>query len=194
MNTENTAFTHAGFDWDLHSMPRVSLINLVKKGLSHSLGNEVSSKVGAHFKGIKKEDGTEGDVPASDDPAYVAKRDELRTAMVASILDGSIGEGRGPAGPKLTPFERRFAKIVKDELVAKLRQSGVIKGSKLPADEQVISVKGKDFTWAALQTAYGNSHKARIEKEVKAQLAAEEKKAKAIASEELDLGDLSDAA
>lgn len=191
MNTENTAFTHAGFDWDLHTMPRASLVNLVKSGLSHKLGNEVSSKVGAHFKAIKNADGTEGDVPDSASDAYVSKRAEIRDAMVAAILDGTIGEGRGPAGPKLSPFERRFAKIVRDELVAKLRQSGVIKGSKLPADEQVIEVKGKAFTWAALQTAYGNSHQVRIEKEVKTQLATEEKKAKQVASEELDLGDLS---
>src|SRR5262249_9189305 len=102
----------------------IGLEALVRRGLSHLLGNEQSAKVGpesAWFKGFVKDQGRN---PTADEVS--AQKVELQKAAIESLYDGTIGAGR-VAGPKVDPVVAEMNAIAKREVSDVLRTQGIKK-------------------------------------------------------------------
>ncbi len=203
MNANHLSCTYGDYDISFFDeLPSVSKLKLINAGLAHVLGNEVSSAVNGFFKSqaaaakasrlgralTKEERKLVKATEPTDSEAYLAKVTELRKEKVQALLDGTIGEGR-QAGPKLSPLEAKIAQIVRDEVLAILRNeaimgSGALKGRKIPGDDDEFIVKGESVAFGDLKDRYANGkHKARIEKEAQAFIDAEAKRAaKALAT------------
>ena len=144
---------------DVAAWPQASVLALVTRGLRHVLGNEVASSVSA---AKAKADEATPPAPMSDED--VAKLTaELRSAKVAAIKAGTLGQGRGSGAPRATPIEALISKIILDDIAIKLKGIGktVPTGDKtvaLPNGEQwtraqlidrAVARRGKDY-WHAL--------------------------------------------
>lgn len=129
-----------------------SIDALVRRGISHYLGNEMASKVTAWvekeiksgvdaFKAanptVKLDDAKMAALvskvtPSDDDKA--AKKAEFQTAGVASLLDGTIGQG-GERGPRVDPIESEMRVQARAGVLATLKGAGL----KAPKGDGVVT-------------------------------------------------------
>lgn len=160
--TSNGAATLAygkTFSCDPRELPEVTIHALLRKGLTHFMGNEQSSKVSTWTQ----DEIAEGRKVTAD--AKAAKLAELQVDAWKQMLEGKIGvSSRGPRGTALETVMRTIAeKRVKAALGAA--------GMTLPTgDKQAVFPNGQSFTRAELiqrQLAkYGDEIKTLAEKEI----------------------------
>lgn len=137
MSSTNGSGTHGTFgatSYDLADFPDHILHRLMHRAVSHVLGNEVSSKVGALIK--KRNEAGE----TVNDAEKAAMEDDFRAAFIKAMQDGTWGSGlrasSGPRGPSVNRADALFAIAVKGEVI-KLLNKAVKAGS-----VQVITIDG----------------------------------------------------
>lgn len=151
---------------DFLALPRTSQISLIQGGLNHKMSNEVASGVASKVDDaitveIKS---TGGSTEAWSKDAWKSYRTSWKAfnaALVkdwtkaeqdetfASILDGTIGQGRGssgPRGPKLNEFERECKAIAEGFMEVYLSNPVNFPGG------TPIMRKGTDGTYVVIST------------------------------------------
>jgi hypothetical protein len=115
----------------LGDLPLATHISNASKGLAHSLGSEVASKVVASIRttlakeGNIKAEAVSRDAVKAWKAGHVAETqaltDKHTTTMVAAMRDGTISESSGPRGPQ-DPTQTLFLALVDADYRARLRQ------------------------------------------------------------------------
>lgn len=126
---------------DTDALPAASVAAMLKRGLTHYLGNEQAAKVTNFKKSFAKANGRE---PGEDE--IDAKRDELIEAAVAALAAGTVGIG--VRGPRIDPVEKIMEAKAEAEVVAILKSHKL--ATKKPEDEDVFTLGGVEYTFADL--------------------------------------------
>ena len=156
MTEATTIVAYGKYEIDFTAIPQTSLATLVRSGLAHKLGNEVSSKVGAAAKRAEAE-GTEFNRAETEEA--------FRQAMLDAILAGTLGVStRTPAGPKADTV---LNKIVVAHIASILKAHKM----KVPSGDKTVEIGGRAYTRADLlatqMAKHGERFKAEAEKEHK---------------------------
>lgn len=163
-----TILTYGSHSIDVAKLPEASVVALLKRGLTHYLGNEQTSKLVAARK-------REGAFDGTTEEAYKA---DLVAKAVAALHEGTIGTQ--VRGPSVDPVEAAMERIARAEINAVLKAKGakfVGKGD----DRKVTFANGESFTMNDLiDRRLGNEeHSARIRKEAEKALKSAAKQAEA---------------
>lgn len=135
---EHDTITYGEHSLALSKLPPVSLHRLASYGLSHLLGNQMSSKVVAWSDKDENKDAT--------DEAKATVKAEFQAKAIASLMDGTIGQ-HAARGPSVDPVEAEMARIAKTQVVTVLKANG----TKVPKkDEAVEFADGSKFTMGQL--------------------------------------------
>ena len=180
--------TYSDLTIDTATLPEASLVALLSRGLTHLLGNEISSKVHSWACG---EDQANSDDRATvkawkeaNAEAVSAKVKEFQSATLAALAEGTIGTRTG--GTSIDPIERRAEVIARKEVVAILSNAG----TKVPKGEQKVKMGEAEFTMADLierrMAKYGDRLRADARRELEAEAKAKAKLAEKLGSD-LDL-------
>lgn len=152
-----------GFTFDTTALPPATIDALIKRGLSHVIGNECASKV----SGMVKRD-------AEAEPAKVWSADEKTAALSAArseasaaILDGTLGAR--VVTPKSDTVEGIMSAKARTEVQNVLKDAGL--GVPKKADEKVTTASGS-FTMAELIARRIAKHGDRLKKEAEKELKA----------------------
>lgn len=158
----------------VESLPAASLEALIRRGLSHFMGNEQAAKVSAAKAKATADGGT-----ALTEDEIASKLQANRESAWAALLAGEIGL-RAPAGESVDPFEKLQARIAREQVEAILRANGL----KVPKkDGTVTFADGKVKTMSDMIAARLEKNGPAIEKEAtKRQKDAEAKRKAAEAS------------
>lgn len=181
--------TYSDITIDTSTLPEASLVALLSRGLTHLLGNEISSKVHSWACGEAQAN--------SDDRATVkawkeanaeavsAKVKEFQSATIEALAAGTIGT-RAASGTSIDPIERRAEVLARKEVVAVLTTNSI----KVPKGEQKVKMGDAEFTMAELvdrrMTKYGERLRAEAKRELDAEAKAKTKLAEKVGSD-LDL-------
>lgn len=123
---------------------------MVRRGISHYLGNEVASKVSGWsasqvsqaveaFKTAnptKSDEATLAEVARRVEPspeAKATKKAEFQAAAVQALLDGTVGQSN--RGPKADPLEAEIEKLTRHSVLETLKANGI----KAPKGDGVVS-------------------------------------------------------
>lgn len=178
--------TYDNVSLDFTTLPAKSLEAMLKRGVTHFLGNEQAAKV-TGWKARFAEDNN-GAQPGDDEVA--AKKAEYRGIAIAALQAGTVGTAtRGPAAD---PIEAEMERIAKREINEVLKKNGA-KFTGKGDERKVTFANGDSFTMDELiERRLANvDHKARIEKEAKRALAASAKAAEQVKSAgPLDVGSI----
>lgn len=139
----NNTFTYGDLTIDATKFHPAGVDALVRRGISHLLGNEVSSKInkeGAWFKGFVEANGRE---PSADEVA--SQQLEFRKAAIASLYDGTIGTRA--SGPRVDPVQAEMTAIAKREISDILRAKGI---KKFPTGDATVTLGEATYTGAVL--------------------------------------------
>jgi hypothetical protein len=162
--------TYGNHEIDTDKLPAESIAALVRRGISHYLGNEQAAKVTAWVEAhIKANSGAN----PTDEAKAAAKADFIAKAL-SVMLSGEMGTR--VSGPRVEPIEAARNSIAKAEVLAILRSAG-IKPPK--GDEAVKFGDGTEKTLAAMIATRLGNHADRIEKEAAKRLADQARVAKA---------------
>lgn len=171
---------------DTDALPAASIAAMLKRGLTHYLGNEQAAKV-TNVKKAWAKAHNGADMPEDE---IDAKRDELVAAAVAALESGTVGIG--VRGPRIDPVEKIMESKAEAEVVAILKSHKL--ATKKPEDEDVFTLGGVEYTFADLVerrvTKEGDRLRADAEAEVarrKAAKAERDAAAKQVAG--VDIGD-----
>lgn len=132
-NTPAPVVTVAGSDFNIDTLPRQSLVSLVRKGLAHYLGNEQASKVTA-WKASN---------PDATDEAIATRKSEFVAAAVEAILAGTMGV-QSTRGPRATPVDAVARRMAEAEMRATLGKRNP--PIAMPKGEAVITLNTPDGT------------------------------------------------
>lgn len=170
---------------------------LIRRGVSHFLGNEVASKVKSWAdqeiakatKAHVEKHGEDEEVPEDlgpTDEEKAAKLAEFRKTAVQALYDGTIGQG-SPRGPRLDPVESAMSAIAKQELTILLTHNGL----KWPKKDEKVKFADAEYSADELLTRWlsgrdgkglfgtaGQENRPRIKREAEKRVAEAEKKAK----------------
>lgn len=141
-NTPNT-FAYGDLTVDAAKLAPAGVDALIRRGISHLLGNEVSAKVnkdGSWFKGFVEAEKRE---PTAEEIA--SKQVEFRKAAIESLYDGTIGTRSG--GPRVDPVQAEMNVIAKREIADILRAKGI---KKFPTGENTVTLGEAAYTGAVL--------------------------------------------
>lgn len=151
---------------DFGTLPQVSQLALARRGWSHYLGNEQSSKLtgwkdkfAADSKAAGKVD-DEGNGIGPTEAEVEAKKAELIESAVKALLDGTIGTRAGN-GPRLLPFDQAVNDIAKAEVLKVLRENNI----KPPKGDEVVKFPDGERTMAQMISTRIDKHGDRIRKE-----------------------------
>lgn len=142
---------------------------LLRRGVSHYLGNEQASKVAA--KAAKHLADTKTEMT---DDEKAALKAELIAAAVQSLYDGTIGAG-ATRGPRKDPIESEMEKIALREIFAILDANKITRPKK-GVDAVAFGDGQTKSLEAMVETRLGN-HGERIRKEAEKKLAEDAKRA-----------------
>jgi hypothetical protein len=131
--------TYGDYTVDTDKLPEKSLAALIKRGLTHYLGNEQSSKTRAWEKAQKDEDGNEVEVS---DEAKAAKLAECQAKAHAALLDGTVGTIT--RGPGKDPVEAEIERQARAKIRETLKANGIKFSGE--GDERTVTLKGEAFT------------------------------------------------
>lgn len=154
---------------DFTKLPPKSLEAMLKRGVSHFLGNEVASKVSTR----KKKAEADG-APLGEDEA-VALRGEFLTAALAALHEGTVGTAtRGPAAD---PVDAEADRIAWGEIQTILKSNGS-KSEGKGEDRVWKFANGQSFTKDELieRRLTNPDHKDRIFKDAEKAIKAKAKK------------------
>src|SRR5665213_1092378 len=112
---------------DPTKLPVESINALLRRGVSHFLGNEQASKLTAWVESVTKDGGA---VP--DDSAKAAKKTELIKAAIEALASGTVGTR--VSGPRVEPIEATRNAIAKKEVLDILRAANI----KVPKGEEAV--------------------------------------------------------
>lgn len=138
---DDVSVTYGAFTFDLSTLPESTLVAMVRKGISHYLGNEQASKVSTWAKAR-----AESDLGAANDVELATYKSDVVAAAVASMHEGTVGANtRGPRGSSL---DTEIKKIATKEIMDLLTQHGISKPKK--AADPISFPNGDAFTLAQL--------------------------------------------
>lgn len=174
------------------TLPQSSLDALLRRGLQHFLGNEQAAKVSGAKAKRAEEVASRAKLIAANDPAAVtagplaphteAELSDLANgfiqAALATMTEGTMGQGRGPAAPKVDPLTAAMNAIA-------LRHVRVLmKANDLTANKQgeVKFANGTTLTLADMtaRRLASPEHGPAIRKEAEKELASRDREAKAL--------------
>jgi len=158
---------------DFAALPAASQMALARRGWSHYLGNEQSSKLTGWKetqteanKAAGRVDGDGNGLPPTDDEVS-AKKSEFIDAAVKALLDGTIGTGAGRGGPRLLPFDQACTDIAKAEVTKVLRGAGI----KVPKGDETVKFPDGEKTMAQMVATYIERNKDKVTKEANKRVA-----------------------
>lgn len=168
MNAISSTVTYGDHTIDLTSLPEVSIASLVRKGLSHFLGNEQASKVTEWKKQL-----TDKGTPPTEAEVAAYKADRIREA-VAALASGTVGASS--PRPRGSALETIMRAIAEKQVRAVLKGIGVT----MPSGDKTVSFpdgQGGENHFTRLDLinrrlanpAYGPKIKSEAEKEMAAQ-------------------------
>lgn len=163
--------TYGTNTFDFTKLPEATALAMLKRGVTHFLGNEQAAKVTNWKKKFVEDNGAE---PGEDELA--AKKAEFVEAGIVAMNEGTVGAGsRGPAAD---PIEAEMERIAKREINGILKTNGakfVGKGD----DRKVEFGDGSRFTMDELvdRRLANTEHAARIRKEAEKAIKAAAKAA-----------------
>jgi hypothetical protein len=167
-------YTYGTLTVESDKLHATGLEALVKRGLSHLLGNEQSAKVGpesAWFKNFVKEQSRN---PSADEIS--AQKVENQKSAIESLYDGSIGTRA--SGPRVDPITAEMQTIARREISDVLRTQGI---KKFPTGDATVTLAGDTFTGEQLIARRLAKHGDRVRKEAEKAIDQRAKKAKAAA-------------
>jgi hypothetical protein len=129
--------TYSDYTFDFGVLPEASTEAMLRRGLTHYLGNEISSKVAGARKRAEKNGEAFGEVEEATVRAdYIAK-------AIEALRNGTVGTTvRGPA---IDPVEAEMERIAKAEI------RDILKAAKLKfvgakGEDKVVSLPDGNFT------------------------------------------------
>ena len=138
-------FDNGKYTIDTSTVPAASIAVLLQQAFNHRLGNQVASAVVARAKnetGNPELDREGMKAFRESNAALIAEWEhELRTAVVADIMAGTLGVSK-ERGPRKDPVEKEFDSLVLAFVKASLKQSG----RKLPKDDETVLNFGNGIT------------------------------------------------
>lgn len=153
---------------DTAKFPQSTIDALIRRGLSHVLGNEASSKVVAFTEGRSKNG------VSFTDQDKAAKKLEFQLAFIASMAEGTLGQSIS-RGPRVDPVEAAEHAIAKREVIDVLRGAGL----KTPKSEAKVKfADGQEYTMDELVERRLAKHGERITREAAKHVADLDRKAK----------------
>ena len=204
-----TIFEVDGFTFNLSTLPVANVVKLVKKSVEHKLRNEASSSALTQINAATlankraatndpKAELADGEKATVKHPDYEALRAAASAENAKLILEGTIGEGRGASGPRLSDFERRCIEMsLHGHLPSKL--PGVLpvlrspkfdlfntkeQKGKTPALKTVVTFKdGTSRVLGEMVNSYYNKNKVAIDRAVQKAIDDEAKKADVAAAQ-----------
>jgi len=103
----------------IESLPATSLEALLRRGISHYLGNEQAAKVSNRKADYQAKHGEH-----PDEELVASWKAEIQTAAVEKLVAGTIGQ-HAPRAPSVDPVEREAAKIATAEVRIILSKNGI---------------------------------------------------------------------
>lgn len=171
----NTQFNYGELAIDTGKVHAVGMEALIRRGLSHLLGNEQSAKVGpvsAWAKGF-----TEANKRAPNSDEISDQKVAFQKLAIQALYDGTIGTR--VSGPKANPLDAEMASIAKREVSDVLRTQGI---KKFPTGEATVTLGGQNFTGDVLIERRLAKHGERIKREAEKVIGDKAKKQKAAAA------------
>ena len=167
--THMNVITYGEHTIDPTKLPVESINALLRRGVSHFLGNEQASKLTAWVESVTKDGGA---VP--DDSAKAAKKTELIKAAIEALASGTVGTR--VSGPRVEPIEATRNAIAKKEVLDILRAANI----KVPKGEEAVRfADGTQKTLAQMVATRLEKFGDRIEKEAQKKLADDARRVKA---------------
>jgi hypothetical protein len=124
---------------DTATLPPTSIDAMVRRGVSHYLGNEMASKVVAWEESQTKENGR---APSPEEKA--AKKEALQLEAIAALEAGTVGQSN--RGPRVDPLIAQINIIAKREVLNTLRANNI----KPPKGDEVIAFGDAKRTMAQM--------------------------------------------
>lgn len=164
--------TYGIHQFDFTKLPAQTLEAMLKRGVTHFLGNEQASKVSGWTKKFSTDN--DGALPGDDEVA--AKKAEYVAEAIAKMEAGTVGTAS--RGPSADPIEAEMDRIAKREINLVLKENNA-KFSGKGDDRKVTFADGTSYTMDELiERRLGNAdHSARIRKEAEKALRAAAKAA-----------------
>jgi len=161
--------TYGNHNIDTATLPVASIDSLLRKGISHFLGNEQASKVTAWVESVTKEKNV-----APTDEEKAAKKAEFIKSAIEALVAGTVGTR--VSGPRVEPIEAARNTIARKEVTDILRAANI----KVPkGDEAVKFADGTEKTLAQMIATRLEKFGDRIEKEAQKKLAEDARRVKA---------------
>jgi len=123
-------FTYGSYEIDTAQFPTATIDALIRRGISHVLGNEAASKVVS----------ADPEKTLSDE-ARAAKKVEYQKELLASMIAGTLGV-RDARGPRIDPLQNVANSIARREILDILRA----KRLKAPKGEEKLKLGDQAFT------------------------------------------------
>lgn len=182
--------TYAGHEIAVASLPAQSIEALLRRGVTHFLGNEQAAKVTARakkdeatraveaFKAAHGRDPSESDTLPSVAPASDENRDTWKAEYIANAIkalaEGTVG--LIVRGPSVDPVDARMEKIAKAEVLNVLKGAGI----KVPKKDEAVTFadgtkKTLDDMIETRLERFGDRIRVEAEKALKAEAKAKEK-------------------
>jgi hypothetical protein len=162
--------TYGQYEIDTGKLPPTTIDALVRRGISHVLGNEAASKVSAWADNAERIK-AEGNAT---DEQKAQKKAEFQAAFIDAMVNGTLGQHTA-RGPRVDPIESAANGIAKREVIDVLRGAGL----KQPKGEAKVKfADGQEFTMAELVERRLAKHGERITREAQKHVADLERKAK----------------
>jgi hypothetical protein len=177
--------TYGQYEIDTGKLPPVTIDALVRRGISHVLGNEAASKVSAWADNAERIK-AEGNAT---DEQKAQKKAEFQAVFIDAMLAGTLGQ-HAARGPRVDPLEAVMNGIAKREIIDRLKAANP--PIKTPKGDETINLKGELFTMAQLITRRLNGPEGeRIKREAQKHVADLERKAKKAKEDVAKAGDTS---
>lgn len=157
---------------NVDALPHTSILALVRRGLSHYLGNEQASKLTAWKQRDENKSAT--------DEQVAGHKASLVQAAIEALTAGTVGI-RAPRQPSIDPVEREMERIALREVSAVLKANGL----KMPKGEATVTFgtgEGQTMlTQDDLVERRLTKHGDRIRKEAEAEIKRKAREAKKVA-------------
>lgn len=126
--------TYGAHTLDISKLPQLSVDALIRRGVSHFLGNEQASKVVAKAEAWQKANTPAGgQVPDVPDDLKSQWKHEAQLAAVEALHAGTIGTS--VRGPKADPLEDTMYKLAKKKVLEILAANGI----KAPKKDEAVT-------------------------------------------------------
>ena len=176
--------SYGSHEIDTAAIPSTSLEALLRRGITHYLGNEQAAKVSGKVKAFRDEFKTE-----PSDEQIAEWKASFQLAAMEKLLAGTLGVS-APRATSVDPVEREMDRLAAAEVRAILKANGL----KVPKDDEAIEFA--NGTTRTMDEMIANrlahaEHGPKIEAEARKNVAAREaKKASVKAEAKAGLADL----